>query len=59
MRFAFFRGYICTANEDGSIPLNSQVVCFVGEYGLSKSLNTELLELMLQLANRPETETKP
>lgn len=25
-RWAFFHGYICTANDDGSIPLNSFVV---------------------------------
>lgn len=26
MRFAYFMGYVCTANDDGSIPLNSRVV---------------------------------
>lgn len=26
MRYVFFMGYVCTANDDGSIPLNSQAV---------------------------------
>jgi hypothetical protein len=25
--YAIFRGHICTANTDGSIPLNSKVAC--------------------------------
>jgi len=25
-KWAFFRGYICTANEDGSIPINALMV---------------------------------
>jgi hypothetical protein len=27
--FAIFKGYICTANADGSVPLNSKVACLV------------------------------
>lgn len=26
MKYGYFRGYLCTANDDGSIPLNSQVI---------------------------------
>lgn len=27
--FAYFMGYICTANADGSIPINARMVCKV------------------------------
>lgn len=29
--FCYFRGYICTANADGSVPINSLVACKVEE----------------------------
>jgi hypothetical protein len=38
--FAIFRSYVCTANPDGSIPLNSKVACeaFSREAGLFHQL---------------------
>jgi hypothetical protein len=39
--FATFRCYICTANEDGSIPLNAKTVCEF--FGVDKALLSELI----------------
>jgi hypothetical protein len=41
------RIYICTANKDGSIPLNSKVVAELVE----DSINIDLLEELLRRAN--------
>lgn len=30
-RWVYFRGCICTANADGSIPMNSKVVATIGD----------------------------
>lgn len=65
-RFAHFRGYIVTANENGSIPLNAKVVCNTYETGdgiqiakliaqanLAAAL-VEVLEGKLGLADQPD-----
>jgi hypothetical protein len=40
--YGLFMGYICTANEDGSIPINSQVIAQLGATYDEKKL-TELI----------------
>ena len=50
--FAFFRGFLCTANKDGSIPLGSKMVCKV------TNENQALLELLLEQANNWASEWK-
>lgn len=49
MNFSEFRGYICTSNPDGSIPLNSKTVCLM----VSKE-SPELLAQLLDRANAYE-----
>ena len=44
--FTQFRDYICTANADGSVPLNSKVVC-----ELLRVENPDLLTNLLGRAN--------
>jgi hypothetical protein len=46
--FAFFLGNICTANADGSIPLNSRFVAQIVDDG---TLDAELLAQLLAQAN--------
>ena len=50
--FAVFKGYICTANKDGSIPLNAKVVCRVDE------IDANLMALLLEQANYHAQEWK-
>ena len=46
--FAVFHGYICTANKDGSIPLDSRIVAKI----VPGETNVELLTELLRRANR-------
>ena len=51
--FAFFHGYIVTANKDGSIPLNAKVVCQAD--GL---VDEKLMQMLLDQANHHASEWK-
>ena len=46
LHFAEFNRYICTANEDGSIPLNAKCAVFIGNID-----SPYLLERLLAQAN--------
>jgi hypothetical protein len=50
--FAYFKGYLCTANADGSIPLNSQVVC------RCEDGNEKLMQELLKQANAYVTDSR-
>jgi hypothetical protein len=41
-RWAYFRGYICTCNADGAIPLNAMVVMDLSAIAGSKTENEAL-----------------
>ena len=45
--FAIFNRFVCTANKDGSIPLDSKVVVEI----VPGSINSELMEELLRRAN--------
>ena len=45
--YAIFLGHICTANADGSIPLNSKMICKIDPIGA----NEQAVFAMLQQAN--------
>lgn len=45
-RYGVFKGYICTANEDGSIPLNAKAVC-----GIYEQYDGTLLHDLIAQAN--------
>lgn len=49
--FAVFRGYIVTANSDGSIPLNAKVVAQLVAEQTSPVYNAELLQALIDQAN--------
>jgi hypothetical protein len=48
LRFAYFRGYICTADEHGSIPINAKVVARISDPTTNEQT---LLDQLLMQAN--------
>ncbi len=46
LHFAYLNGFVCTANADGTIPLNSKVVAKLDE------AHIPLVEALLKQANR-------
>lgn len=55
MRYVYFMGHVCTANDDGSIPLNSRVVAAPARDGRANKpdsvvVNGKYLAYVLSLA---------